>query len=124
MPSFVVDPIRIFEIKGEVCTLTSTQGNYAAGSSAMVAGVSGKRHRIMGWKLGGSAVGFPTVSFISSGATVITPAFVVPNNAAGLTDFLPIVESGYGETLTGEGLSIVVGVANVNALVFYITYTP
>lgn len=123
---FIVDPLRKYQVNGEVAQLQTANIALAAGlNQLIVTAVTGKRIRCMGWKAQGNAAGFPSISFKSaSGGTVLTPHIYVPNNAAGLTNDLPVTDSGYFETLTGEGLYADINVANLNILVFYIIYKP
>ena len=122
-----VDPTRNFEIQGQVCTLvcapipssTLTVGN----NRTVVAGVTGKRIRVMGYDAQGDA-GISTIVFKSaSGGTALTAAQYIPNGAtAGLRYEKAIVDSGYFETLTDQGLFADITVAAVNLNLYYVIY--
>lgn len=122
-----VDPTRVFEVQGQVVTLicaaipssTLTVGN----NRTVIAGVSGKRIRAMGWDAQGDA-GIGAIVFKSaSGGTVLTAAQYVPNGAtAGLRYEKSIVDSGYFETNTGEGLFADITAFAINLNLYYIIY--
>jgi hypothetical protein len=122
----IVDPIRKFVISKngsqEVVTILCATANHTVGSDrTVVAAVTGKRIRVMGFSCynGSSA---STYNFKSnSGGTVIFRGSKSINTTV---DLLPITETGYFETSTGHGLFLDVGTAAVDLNVYYITYTP
>lgn len=126
--SFIVDPLRKFEIKGQVSPLLFTpfSSGVANNVSVIAAATSGSLIRVMGLIAQGSAAGFPQITFKSaSGGAAVSGSLVVPNNAAGLFAFLPIVDTGYFGTLTaGHTLVCDVVTAAVACTVFYIQYVP
>lgn len=128
MPAYTVDPVRIFELKGNVSTLLVAPGTaYAVGNNRQIlAAVSAQRIRVMGLiaqtVAGGGEGTFNLKS--ASGGTALFPNFYAPLPTTASIFFLPITESGYCETNTGEGLFTDIAVANVTIQVFYITYTP
>lgn len=123
MSGFTVDPLRVFEVNNQVCQLNSVYvlAPIAAGT-VLIAGVTGKKQRIMGWIIQSTgAIGGMTLK--SSGGTVLHVQ-VTPINT-GPTDKLPIVESGYFETVAaGEGITVDVITTTATITLFYITYTP
>lgn len=127
MANFIqTDPVRYYQVNGDNCKLLQANIALAPGNNQqLVAAISGQIIRVLGWIAQGPAAGFPSFSLKSnSGGTVLTPHFFVPNNAAGLTEKLPINNSGYFETTVSQGLFADINVANLNMLIFYIVYTP
>lgn len=130
----MIDPIRYFEVKGQVCPLLAVANAAIAVANntqiiaaiPAVAGVSAaKVIRVMGWSLQSTGAGFPSILFKSNSAgTALTAPIFIPSNAAGLSDRLPIIDTGYFETSAGHGLFVDVTVATINSTIFYITYTP
>lgn len=121
-----VDPIRYFETKGQVSTLTCA---YLIGAVAnnqqIVAAVTGKRIRVMGWMIQSSGAAPGAINFKSAnGGTQLTAALSMPPNGAGVIDHLPITDTGYFETLTGEGLFCDIATTTMSVNIFYTTYTP
>lgn len=118
------DPVRIYETPSGISTVKSMP--FASGVAAnvsIVAAVSGKIIRVMGWIMSGTAVGFPTVQFKNgSGGTTRTHPINVPNNAAGLNERQEIKDCGYFETSSGVGVFADIAVAAVAGTVFYIEY--
>lgn len=122
-----VEPLKIFQIKGENCPIISVAMAPTVGNNnSIVAAVSGYAYRIMGWILqSDSAVDYGSIQFKSnSGGTMITGKLFVPIRATGLTHDLPIVQSGYCSTSTGHGIFADVTTANIIGTLFYITYVP
>ena len=122
----VIDPVRIYEVKGQVCLLQTVVFSYAvANNQSIVAGVAGKIIRVMGYQCqtAGAAPGGFAMKNGSGGAFLLGP-FTVPANTAGVVDRLPIVDSGYTETTAGTGLFIDVSTTAINFNIYYIVYTP
>jgi|LakMenE18May11ns_1017448.scaffolds.fasta_scaffold9869298_2 hypothetical protein len=122
----MTDPIRLYEINGEVCTVQcATLAAPLALNQTLVPAVTGKRIRVMGWiaQSGGAVVG---AFGLKNGATGAYIMFLkrVPAITDGLIEKLPIVDCGYMETSTGTALGLDVTDAAVNLTVFYIEYTP
>lgn len=122
----VVDCIRKFTINGQVCERKSTQNTFAvANNQSVVAAVTGQRILVLGWKANGTTAAVGVMQFKSaSGGTMLTHPIVVPSNAAGNSDLLPINDTGWIETNTGEGLFVDITGAAVGLTLFYLTYTP
>ena len=126
MTYFRVDPLRIYETPSGVVQLTCTPFNGAvANNQSVVASASGKRIRVMGWVAQSSTAVVGTMLLKSaSGGTALMAPLAVPVITAGSNDKLPVIDSGYFETNTGEGLFCDVTVAAIALTLFYITYTP
>lgn len=124
----MIDPTRIFEINGQVCLLqseTPDNGLYTVGANRRVLdAVTAKRIRVMGWASQGLAGVTAWALRSASGGTFIMPSVTSPSNAAGSSDFRPIVASGYMETHTGEGLYVNVNTSDLILQLWYIVYTP
>lgn len=120
-----IDPIRKYEIQGNVSTLkTGYLSAAVANDQQIVAAVTGKRIRVMGMVLGSSAAS-SSVLFQSGAAGVQLTTLLNAPAIATLPPFvLPITDSGYFETTTGEGLFCDVTIAITYINVFYIEYTP
>lgn len=120
-----IDPTKIFLINGTNAPLLAIPAALGVSvNNILVAVAAGKRHRVMGWIAQGSGAGVSTFQLKSSGGAFIMGALAVPGNGAGLNDKLPISNTGYFETLTGEGLQVDIAGAAIQMTVFYITYTP
>lgn len=120
-----IDPIRIYEINKQVSTLQTAVFNSAVGANqSVIAAVTGKRIRIMGMTLqAASTAGDIIFKSGTSGTNYITCVFKPP--ALTLPPFLlPVTDSGYCETVTGEPVYADVGTAACYVNLFYITYTP
>lgn len=120
-----VDPIRLFEGPHGVMQLYAARAEIAIGNNATIlAGVSGERIRIMGMVFSAEDA---TAGFIrlksASGGTQLLGRITCPVSTSPAFQ-LPIVDSGYCETNTGEGLFADVAIAAVYGTIFYITYTP
>lgn len=129
MDILTIDPVRIFEIKGNVCKLLNAAGSATVGSNRTVlTAISGKIIRVMGWKVtsAGSAAGtYFTLLSASGGTTILNGVGVPPNNGASIqTETGIITSSGYCETVVGEGLYMNVGGADIYYNIFYLAYTP
>lgn len=122
----LIDPTKIFQVNGVASILMSAQlQGIVASDQQVVAAISGKRIRLMGW-LAQSQAATPG-SFLfkngSGGGGFMAPQFA-PQNTNGLVDRQPITNSGYFETTTGIGLYVDIVAQPVNVTVFYIIYTP
>lgn len=127
----VVDPIRIFEVSkngaAEVSTLLCAVAALGTGiNQQVVAAVTGKKIRIMGVLAQSSNAANGTYTFQSgaAGSTLFGPiaAPLVTDPMSPL--MLPITDSGYLETNSGDGLYSDIATDSVTLTVFYITYTP
>lgn len=123
MTSFIIDPIRKFEIKGEVYPLKAAPLNATvANNQVVIAGIAGKTHRVMGYQAqGDAATGYFVFKGPFSGALFAKEG--APSNATGLKIVLPVIDSGYSDPGAGSDLLVDVTVAGVFLTVFYITYT-
>jgi hypothetical protein len=122
--SYRTDPVRIFQVNGEVCKLLSAfQVVPVAGNNTLVAAVAGKVIRVMGWNAqSNGAVG--SINFKDGSGGTTLHAVNTPANTAGDSDKQPIVECGYFETSSGVGLFGDCGTTAQLLTIFYITYTP
>ncbi len=122
----IINPLKVYEVSGEVCPLLCARlAATVANNQQVIAAVSGKRHRIMGWLIQSNGAGTSTFIFRSaSGGTALFGPHLILANTAGVIDHLPIVDTGYHETNTGDGLFIDVTTTAATIQVFYITYTP
>lgn len=129
--SLIIDPVRVFEVKpanassGQVCTLLSAPMNViVAANQQVIAGVAGKKIRIMGAIFQGDtavAGGYVNTLDGSGGAKLLNSIYSPINTQAPF--LLPVIDSGYAETTTGNGL-FVTGGAQVSVVTFfYIIYT-
>jgi hypothetical protein len=121
-----VDPVRRFEIKGQVSQLkTAMLSGTVAINQQIVAAVSGSRIRVMGLMLQATtgAIGLVTLKSASGGGAISAPMWAPPNTNGAMV-FWPIADSGYCETNTSEGLFADVGTATCYITIFYITYVP
>lgn len=99
-----------------------------ANNQALVAALTSPDQIILvvGWIAQGSgaAVGTFQLKSASGGTTIMAP-LMVPSNAAGACDKLPINESGYGmATTAGQGLFVDITGAGINLTIFYKSYVP
>lgn len=126
----MIDPTRIYQIKGEVSkVLCASGGNTVGVNRTIVTGITGKLIRVMGWIITPVTTALPANnSYFSlksaSGGTVIMNAMGLLAGVGG-NDKLPIVDCGYAETLaTGDGLFMDIVGSDLYWNIFYITYTP
>lgn len=118
-----IDPLRVFEVKGNVCQLQCASLTLTGNNQQVVAGVAGSRIRVMGWAMQSSDSSRRFYLFKSaSGGTRLCGFFNAPPNTADAQQF-PITISGYFETNTGEGLFADLEL-DIHVNVFYIVYTP
>ena len=125
---FQVCPPKIFENRNDgILSLSAASAALAVGNNQqVVAAISGKRIKVMGWFMQSNhatAVSDFLLKSASAG-TALTTTFSVPPSGSGFKDEAPIVESGYVETNTGEGLFIDVTTNTIRYTIFYIAYTP
>lgn len=127
MPSFTVDPIRKFELKGNIATVVTNSANLTAGlNQVIVAASTGYRIRVMGWSsqtISAAAVGYYRFKD-GNGGSVITQYLWAPITTVGQSDKFPITDSGYFETTSGNGLYADSTTADICLLVHYIIYAP
>jgi len=129
-----IDPTRIYEVKttsggSQVCLLTpACVINAAALNVVVVSAITGKRIRIMGWTAqtdSATTTDIATFSLINgSGGSTIQQALGVPSYGTGNFAEKEIKDSGYGETSTGVGLYINIGLKGLAITVYYIAYIP
>jgi hypothetical protein len=122
-----IDPVRVFEIKGQVYQLyTAALAFTVANNQSVVAAITGKRIRVMGMSAfsDNGAGGGSTIALLdASGGTVLYRANV-NTGLAQPPHQLPVINSGYFETTAGNGLFLNGTVAAGSINVFYIAYTP
>lgn len=123
---WVVDPVKKFQVNGDVCQLfTAAAGIGVGNNAAVVSAVTGKRIRVMGWRIQSQTSAQATYAFKSaSGGTFLTPTRYTPIWGTLIDDILDVIDSGYFETNTGEGLYVDVTIEAIAVMVFYITYKP
>lgn len=122
----MMDPTRKYEINGQVSTLkTAFLAGGTGNNQTVLAAITGERIRIMGLvaQSSTSTEGSFNLKSASGGATLF-PAMFAPANNAGKPFELPVTDSGYFETVAGEGLFADIVTAAVTIAVFYVTYTP
>lgn len=128
MGSNLIDPINLYEIKGVPCKITPAVVDLAVGNNqSIIAAVTGKVHRLMGLVLQGSlAATIPRIYLKSnSGGTLISGGYWAPSGITnGGSFYLPIVDSGYGETTVGHGIFADVTVTSISGCLWYLSYTP
>lgn len=127
----IVDPIRKYQIKpanaasGQVCTLLSKPFGLGVGNDQQViAAITGKRIRIMGLMVQADGAGNPYIGFQTGAAGARILGAFYPSIVTLPPFLLPITDSGYAETIAGDGLYADVGVAAVTGSVFYVAYVP
>lgn len=122
----IVDPIRKYmnskEGSGEVCPVQSMPVLLTVGvDRQIIAAVSSKKIRVMGWIFNSDAAGVSRIAFKNgSGGSFLAVDYS--------SDILPptkqdLVDSGYFETSTGVGLYCDLATTDAYVTVFYITYT-
>jgi len=121
-----IDPIRQYMINGQVSTVTQAFiTGTVANNQVVIAAITGKRIRVMCVHLQGTGGAIGAVLFKSaSGGTSLSPSYWAPANTNAAQFILPMTDTGYFETNTGEGLYVDIASAGVYVNVFYITYTP
>lgn len=131
MPSYTVDPIRMFETPTGSWPLLSIAASMGVGANTQIlagipaaSGIAAKSIRVMGWTAIGQAGAGLFLFLDGSGGTVIHNRIGFPALAGGINDKQPIVECGYCQTTAGTGLFCTVEVAAVYLTVYYIAYIP
>lgn len=108
----------------EVLPLQSVSNGFAIGiNQTVVAAVTGKRIRVIGYIVQSSTVTQSTYGFINGSGGASLSSFVAPPSTAAPFS-VPIKNPGYFETSTGTGLFINVATAAIIVNVFYVIYTP
>lgn len=120
----IIDPTKIYMVNGEVTKVSPAPFTIAAGATAtLVAAISGYRIRVMAFFLQSTTGVQGGILFKSSGGTsLLTPIICPPSTAAPF--LLPLTNSGYFETLTGEALQAMATTSDVYVNAFYTTYKP
>lgn len=121
-----LNPPKYYQVGGDVSPLLTAVGEIAVGNNnALVSAVSGKRIRIMGFVAQATA---GTVGYLylksASGGSIIWTRTTYPASTNGDVLLIPVINSGYCETNTGEGLYIDVYTTAIGINLQYITYTP
>lgn len=121
-----VNPKKFYEIGGVNCELkTKVSELTVSNNTLVVTAVTGKRIRVMGLISqgdGGTVGSFQYKS--ASGGTMISIPIVSPPTTNGDVLIIPINETGYWETVTGEGLYVDCVTASLNLQTYYVEYTP
>lgn len=120
------DPTRYFEVNGEKCPLLCAPVTLAAANAQLViAAVTAKRIRVMGFDAQSTTAANAALNFDSgSGGTLIWGPVNLPLSTSGILIEKPVINSGYFETATGVGLYADVATTGAFVNVYYITYTP
>lgn len=122
MPSPTIDPTKIYEINGNACPVTPLPVVAGVGNNqVLIAGATGYRHRVMGKEIA-SQVGLTQLSFKS--ASNVKYVSNVNSIVSGVPYLLPITDSGYYETNTGDPLLVDVATNGFAGTIFYISYKP
>ena len=120
-----INPTKVFETTtdGDL-TLQSVFGSASVGTGiSIVAAVTGKKIKVMGWKI------FPTSDTVNSyftlkaGSTVLVGGMTVDANGVCKENDASINVTGYGDTGTNQALTMDVIGSNVFYTVFYLVYT-
>lgn len=123
--ALTIDPIRIFEIKGQIYTVLTNSAVLTAGlNQVIVANTSGYKVRVMGWGaqgVSGAVTGYYRFKD-GSGGSIFFNYLGAPLVASGFVDKFPIENCGYMETTAGNGLYADSTTADVTVLVHYILY--
>ncbi len=121
-----IDPIRVYEINGEVCPLKSAFAVVGVSTNtSLIAGITGRRIRVMGAFISSQGAAVSTFSLKNgSGGSVLFGATAPSNAVATPNIFLPINDSGYVETSTGTGLFSDVATTAAAITIFYVDYIP
>lgn len=121
----VVDPIRLYQVGQELCTLQSVMLIQTATTNAIaIAAVTGKKIRVMGFSFTANAAGTNPGIVLKDGSggttkyAVTIPALTVGEHAR------PVIDAGYFDTTVSTGLFFDVITSTANLFINYITYTP
>lgn len=121
----MIDPVKVFQVNGEACPITPLVSTVAVGNNnSLLAAITGKRIRVMGYIAQSSAAGASQFQLKSASGGTVIKNWETQNGIAAAPLYLPIVNSGYCETNTGEGLFADVATSILYLTIFYITYTP
>jgi hypothetical protein len=124
MTALIIAPTKLYMINGEVCTLKCAFSSPTVGNNrTLVAAVSGKRIRVMGYRIK-SQNAAAAMLWKSLNAAVNVFHCNIPALSTGLPEALEIADCGYFETTTGDVLAADVSGDALNVNVFYIEYTP
>lgn len=123
-----IDPAKYFERRGrhsESLIIKTVGVSATVGSNrTVVAAVSGKRIRVMGYQI--QSTGATQGAFVlkdGSGGSQLGGSFTAPPSTAAPMK-LEVKEGGYFETTAGNGLFADITTATVQIEVSYIEYTP
>lgn len=120
-----IDPTKRYQVNGQVFAIDCAFASFAVGNNqAIVAGVTGRRHRVMGFLLQSQAAAIGTISLKDSNAGTVKILSVGPSGAAGPPFLLPVIDGGYFDTVTGSGVYVDVFTNAIHLTVFYISYVP
>lgn len=117
------DPTRIIMIKGQVSKVLCAFGILTVGGNqTLITGVSGAIYRVMGLIAQSDAA--PQGYFRLKTGTSQIMAYITAPPSTAPPFLLPIVETGYWETNSGDALGIDVSANTIDISVFYIAYKP
>lgn len=120
----IIDPTRKYQIAGQVYPLLSVYFEpTVANNQQALANASGYKYRFMGGWAASAGAGVSVITFKDGTGGTNLLGMQPAGNAVGI-DFLPIIESGYAETTTGNGLFADVSTTAARVTVFYIKYKP
>ena len=124
------DPTKAIEIGGNPYkVLSAVLVGSVANNQSIVAGVTGKIVRVLGWDAQSSSTATGLIRFIDgSGGAGLTNFFWCPignsTTVANAPWSKPLDLAGYFETTVSTGLYADVATAAVNCTVYYIQYFP
>lgn len=120
-----IDSVRYFQINGQVYPLLSKFLIQAvAANVSLVAGVAGQSVRVMGYRVASTAAGAVGAAvFLDASGGTIKDALLAPDPAVNNPYERPVIDTGYFETTSGNGLFLTVQTNSVNVFVNYIQYT-
>lgn len=120
-----INPLKLYETDKEVCPVLVLSASVAVGADQqLIAGSTGKRIRIMGWRIQTDSATSGVYALKSGSGGSVLASFTAPPSTGGAIDFLPIADCGYYETGTGVGLFVTITVSTVIFNIYYILYTP
>lgn len=123
-PTKMIDPVRLYQLKGQVSPLKTVRNNAAVGANqVLVSPIPGKVIRVMGLLAQSSTSTLGVIRYLDSVTAAELSMIIQPPRDLGPFK-LDIVECGYFEGATGSGINFSVDVAAVFTQVFYIEYTP
>lgn len=121
----MIDPTKVFQINGQVYKLDGTSFNFGVGNNqAAIAAVTGKIIRVMGLTAQSNAAAGSVFYKDSNAGTTKVQVSPAPTAASGLFYTLPVINSGYFESLLSAGIYVDIFGAAVVSDLFYIIYTP